>query len=102
MSNELPESVLEAISFWKERSSLKDCLKDILGGEEMVGFDLEYDDLFVDGEEDGEDPGFAEVSIFKLIVWSKTKILIWEPEWRYFRVYPRNPDAKNKFKSKRE
>jgi hypothetical protein len=99
MSNELPESVLEVVSFWKEGSTLGECLKDTLGGEEMTGFDLEYDDLFHDSEEEEES---SETIVYKLKVWSKTKILIWEPEWRYFRVYPRNPDAKNKFKSKRE
>jgi hypothetical protein len=102
MVKELPEAVLQTYAFWRETRTLEECLTETLNGDKIEGFDLVYDDSLVEEDLETEKLNYAMTSIEKLHIWTKTRVLIWEPEWRFFRVFPRNPDKNNKFKIKRD
>lgn len=97
----LPDSVLNTTVFFKDANTLEELLEMELCGEVMEGFDVVYDDYMVDYDDEDEEPDYSMVNLERLLVWSKNKVLIWDSGWRYFRVFPRNPEAKKPFRIKR-
>ena len=101
--SELPIAVLQAPCYGKNFDNLSDALEFELAGEVIEGLDLDFDESMVwdsDSLDENGEPEWFMVQIDHFTVWTKSKILSWNNDWKYFQVLQRHPDPADLFKVK--